>query len=298
MATIQQDDSQINLTADDLVVFTHIPKTAGMTFKKLLDRRFPAAQRPKIGPDYQASVDRIKSLSEEAKAQIRCLSGHLPFGIHKFFPQRRMQYVGFVRDPVGRAVSEYLFIAKQPQLMPLIGLKAGTNLSPQAYLEYQASIGMMDFQTRMLCGYDNMIESMLPPYPEMKIEDADTLINRIVESYAMIGTVERFDESLLLINEKFNWRSACYVSRNVAAPSKKKAELKQAIADEVRRLNPLDCQLYATIKKRIDDKIESRGQQFKEELNRFHSKNRLYSKLWRVYRATGLRRLKRLVSRN
>ncbi len=297
MATLQ-DDAQIALTAEDLVVFTHIPKTAGMTFKKLLDRRFPAPQRPKIGPDYQASVDRIKSLSDEAKAQIRCLSGHLPYGIHKFFPQRRMQYVAFVRDPVDRVVSEFFFFAKQPQLLQLIGLEVGTKLTPQAYLEYQASIGMMDFQTRILCGYDNMIESMLPPYPEMKFEDTNALINNIVDSYALIGTVERFDESLLLINEKFNWNNACYVSRNVAARSNKKAELRQAIADEVRRLNPLDCQLYASIKKLIDDNIESRGQPFKEKLDRFHSKNRRYSKLWRVYRATGLRRLKRLVTRN
>lgn len=292
-----QDNPPVTLTANDLLVFTHIPKTAGMTFKKLLDRHFPAAQRPKIGPDYQASVDRIKALPDEARAQIRCLSGHLPYGVHKFFPQRRMQYVAFVRDPVGRALSEYFFFAKQPQLMPLIGLEVGANLTPQAFLEYQASVGMMDFQTRVLCGYDNMIESMLPPYPEMKVDDVDAFIDKIVDSYAMIGTVERFDESLLLIKEKFNWRNVCYISRNIGTPSKKKAELKAALTDEVSKLNPLDCKLYDRIKKLVDDKIEARGPQFQEELNRFHAKNSRYSKLWRIYRATGLRRLKRVVTR-
>ena len=122
-----------SLTENDLFVFTHIPKTAGTTFKRLLERQFRASQMPKIGPDYQRSVDQIKALSAQDKARVRCLSGHLPFGIHQYFPQKTLHYVGFVRDPVGRALSEYFFFARQPQLMPLLGLDAGTTLSPSVW---------------------------------------------------------------------------------------------------------------------------------------------------------------------
>ena len=58
MASIQNQPMG-NLTENDLFVFTHIPKTAGTTFKRLLERQFRPSQMPKIGPDYQAGVDQV-----------------------------------------------------------------------------------------------------------------------------------------------------------------------------------------------------------------------------------------------
>lgn len=296
MALIQ-DQPMGNLTENDLFVFTHIPKTAGMTFKRLLERQFASGQMPKIGPDYQGSVDQIKSLSAQDKARVRCLSGHVPFGVHQYFPQKSLHYVGFVRDPIDRALSEYFFFSKQPQLMPLLGLDVGTTLSPQAFWEHQASIGMMDFQTRVLSGYDNMVESVLPPYKKMPVENADSMIKGIVESFALIGTVEQFDESLLLMKQKFGWRNICYTRRNVAPVSKKRLQLRQEVGETLRNLNPMDCKLYAHIREMINAKIAEQGESFARELRRFRFLNRLYSPAWNVYRATGLRRLHRAMTK-
>lgn len=208
-----------------------------------------------------------------------------------------MHYVGFVRDPVDRALSEYFFFANRPQLMPLIGLEAGTTLSPQAFWEHQSSMGMLDFQTRVLSGYDNMVESVMPPYRKMAVENADSMIKGIVDSYSLIGTVEQFDESLLLMKQKFGWRNICYISRNVAPKSKEKLQLKQALSEEIRNLNPMDCKLYAHIKKMIDEKIAEKGESLARELRRFRFLNRLYSPAWNVYRAIGLRRLRMAVKK-
>lgn len=285
------------LGKEDLVIFVHIPKTAGSTFKRLLARQFPAGGMPKIGPDYQGSINQIRALTAEGKARVRCLSGHIPFGIHQYFSGKRTHYVSFVRDPVDRALSEYFFLLKQPQLMPLIGLEPGTKLSPQAFLEHQASLGMQDFQTRVLCGYNNLVEAILPPYAPMDIADPDALIREIERSFALVGTVEQFDESLLLMRELFGWRNAYYISRNVARANPKRSELKRELADEIRRLNPMDCRLHAHFRQSIDAKIQARGDGFAQELARFRRMNRLYSKGWTLYRATGLRRLGKIVSR-
>jgi hypothetical protein len=287
----------IHLKKGDLFVFVHIPKTAGSTFKRMLSRQFPASGMPKIGPDYQASLDQIRSLSEAQKDRVRCLSGHLPFGVHRYFPNRKMHYVSFVRDPVDRTLSEYFFLRKRPQLMPLIGLDADTTLSPEAFLEHQVKLGLMDFQTRVLSGYGNLAESVLPPYEAMAIDDADAVIRDIEDSFALIGTLERFDESLLLMKRMFGWRSVCYISRNVARPNQKRSDLKQALADEIRRLNPMDCKLHAHFSQVLDAKIAERGEAFAEELRRFHASNRMYSQAWRLYRATGLRRLSKLITK-
>ncbi len=296
MASLQREKTG-KLTDNDLFVFAHIPKTAGSTFKRLLDRQFPSSKMQRVGPDYQGSIDHIKSLSTRDRARIQCLSGHLPYGIHQFFQQQNLHYVSFVRDPIDRALSEYFFFRKQPQLLPLIGLDVDTTLSPQALWEHQSSMGMMDFQTRVLSGYDNMVESVLPPYPKMSVENADSLIKGIVESFSLIGTVERFDESLLLMKQKFGWRNICYIRRNVAPKSKEKLELKQAVGEEIRKLNPMDCKLYAHVREMIDAKIAEQGESFAQELRRYRFLNRWYTPVWKVYRATGLRRLHMAVTK-
>ncbi len=296
MASTQRE--QIGkLTDNDLLVFAHIPKTAGSTFKRLLDRQFPSSKMQRVGPDYQGSIDHIKSLSAQDKARIQCLSGHLPFGIHQYFQQKKLHYVSFVRDPIDRALSEYFFFRKQPQLMPLIGLDVGTTLSPQAFWEHQSSMGMLDFQTRVLSGYDNMVESVMPPYQKMTVENADSLIEGIADSFSLIGTVEQFDESLLLMKQRFGWRNICYIRRNVAPKSKERFQLKQALGEEIRNLNPMDCKLYAHIRKMIDAEIVEQGESFARELRRYRFLNRLYSPAWKVYRTTGLRRLRLAVTK-
>lgn len=286
-----------NVTENDLFVFTHIPKTAGTTFKRLLERQFRASQMPKIGPDYQASVDQIKSLSTQDKDRVRCLSGHLPFGIHQYFPKKTLHYVGFVRDPIDRAVSEYFFFSRQPQLMPLLGLDAGTTMSPQEFWEHQSSIGMMDFQARVLSGYDNMVESVMPPYKPMPVENADSIIRGIVDSFAMLGTVEQFDESLVLMKQKFGWRNICYIRRNVTPVSQKKLQLRKEVSEQISSLNPIDCKLYAHIREMIDAKIAEQGESFTREFRRFRFYNRWYTPAWNVYRATGLRRLHKIMAK-
>jgi len=281
----------------DLFVFVHIPKTAGSTFKRMLARQFPARRMPKIGPDYQGSVNQIRALSPEGKAQVQCISGHIPYGIHQYFNGRKVHYVSFVRDPVDRALSEYFFLKKQPQLMPLIGLKEDADLSPDAFLDHQAKLGLQDFQTRVLCGYGNLVESILPPYAPMTVENPDSLIRDIERSFALVGTLEQFDESLVLLKQTFGWRSVCYISRNVARPNDRRSQLKQSLAPHIREMNPLDCRLHAHFRDRIAARIAEQGESFTQELQRFHKSNRLYSQGWRIYRATGLRRLGKLIEK-
>ncbi|MHC5108928.1 MAG: sulfotransferase family 2 domain-containing protein [Planctomycetota bacterium] len=291
--------SHVNYQSDShLFIFAHIPKTAGMTFKGLLDRQFAPHQVQKIVPDYQDSVNRIKALSPQAKGQVRCIRGHIPFGVHRYFDQKTPQYISFVRDPVDRIFSEYYFFAKQPQLLPLIGLDPGTKLSPRDFLDHQISMGLMDFQARILSGHGNMIESVHPPYAEMADTDADVMIQGIIDSFALIGTVERFDESLLLMKHKFGWRNMYYIRRNTASKRPERSQLKQEMGDEIRKLNPLDCQLHARVKSIVDAMIDERGEAFVREVEQYRSRNGWYKVGWSFCRATGLRRLHKIVTKS
>lgn len=292
-----QEDQAAPLHENDLFIFVHIPKTAGSTFKYTLARQFPDQGMPKIGPDYQASINHIRTLSAEEKTRVSCISGHVPYGIHRYFERRKPRYVSFVRDPVNRTLSEYFFLMKRPQLLPLIGLTPDAKLTPEAFLEQQVAMGMQDFQTRVLTGYDNLVESVLPPYRPMAITNVDELLCGIERSFDLIGTVERFDESLLLMRDRFGWRNTCYVSKHVGRPNSRRQELKQALGEQIRRLNPLDCRLHAHFSALIESKIQEQGEAFERKLRRFRLLNRSYSNAWQIYRGTGLRRLHNSLSR-
>lgn len=292
MMVVSLGDGNVPSGIKDLAVFVHIPKTAGMTFRKILDRQFTADQICKIGPDFQGSIDGIRNLGQEEKRKTRCISGHIPYGIHQYFPNHSVHYLSFIRDPVDRAVSEYFYFRNRTELRPLIGLEQSCNFTPEVYIEHLDQVGMGDFQTRILSGFGDMIKRVLPPYPPIPEEVGSELLQVIYQNYAFIGTVSLFDESLLMLRQQFSWPNIRYIRRNVAKVDPERIELKQAISEQIRRLNPLDCRLHHDITVGLTKKIDEGGKRFVKELNTYRLKNRCYSWAWQAYRKSGLRSMR------
>lgn len=278
--------------SDALMIFVHIPKTAGTTFREILDRQFTPAQIRRVGPDFQAGINRIKALPRAEKDRIGCISGHLPYGLHASFDNRPVNYISFVRDPVDRVISEYLYFRKKPELLALIGLDRTRKLTPHDYLHYLREVGMDNFQTRILSGHDNMLEHVLPPYGPLPAELGATFIDRLLDDYAFIGTVELFDESLVLMQQLFDWQSIRYVSRNVAETGSEKQQLKQALGEEIGRLNDLDSLLYRKVTARITDRINAGEKAFERQLHQHRRRNSCYGWGWNLYARTGIRKLR------
>ena len=203
-----------------------------------------------------------------------------------------MRYISFVRNPVDRVISEYLYFKKKPELLPLIGLDRTRELTPHDYLHYLRQVGMDNFQTRILSGYDNMLEHVLPPYGPLTAGIDAAFIDRLLDDYAFIGTVELFDESLLLMQQLFNWRSIRYVSRNVAEAGSEKQELKQSFGEEIVRLNDLDSLLYQKVTARITDRIKADEKEFDRQLHHHRLRNACYGWCWNLYAITGVRKLR------
>jgi hypothetical protein len=95
-----------------LYIFIHIPRTAGVSFIKMLSQ-LPeeATQRIYMGP-HLPSRDKIKEhlsrIPDHRRDELQVVFGHHVFyGIEQFFPNRDCRFITFVRNPVDQIVSFY-----------------------------------------------------------------------------------------------------------------------------------------------------------------------------------------------
>jgi hypothetical protein len=180
-------------SAASLLVFIHIPKTAGTTLGKLLRLHYgDAFGRVNTSGAWSAEELRDRVRAASAKPGVRVLQGHIPFGMQAVLPDDA-QYVTVLRDPVERVLSQY------HHLVTRTGKWTHAHLPPPSpELDLSECIGPCSYisdnlQTRMLCGMGSRIE----PLPEGALEQAK---RNLRHRFAWVGTTERFDEFLGLLN--------------------------------------------------------------------------------------------------
>ncbi len=94
------------------IIFLHVPKTGGMTFSAIVARQFPRTAVYQIDGRLSACAAELKGLPEARRLGIRCVYGHVPFGLHESLP-RSPVYLTLVRDPAERIVSIYYYARRR-----------------------------------------------------------------------------------------------------------------------------------------------------------------------------------------
>lgn len=85
-------------TARQTVIFLHLPRTAGTTLHRIIERQVRPEGIFSIGWTEQESVQAYRELSQARKAEIRMVRGHMAFGLHEFVPGPST-YFTLLRDP-------------------------------------------------------------------------------------------------------------------------------------------------------------------------------------------------------
>jgi len=96
------------------IVFLHIPKTAGLSLRSVLERvyaGYPYEFIGNLGDEHKEFAAR--PLAERARFAL--ISGHLPWGAQVLVPDSRA--ITFVRDPVERVISAYYFNKRAPNAL-------------------------------------------------------------------------------------------------------------------------------------------------------------------------------------
>ena len=174
---------------------------------------------------------------------LRCISGHsiVPHGELQRLGSD-IQFVTQVREPVARAISQYKFWVR----------RMNKNVAPEEFLDHPTA---SNFQTKKVAG----------------AEDLELAKTTISERYLAAGTVERFDEFLVLLARKLGvpLNLFTYEKRNEARPGSG-ITIPEGFEDELERRNQLDLELYAWIDSELyASYIASYDGDFRSDLQEF-----------------------------
>jgi hypothetical protein len=260
-------------TTEPTIIFLHIGKTGGLSFRYVLRKQFPASRVFELktrGPGparmrREATASYFATLPEEERLRPRLIVGHTTFGIHELIP-RPSTYITLLREPVALVASLYHYIRRTPK-HALYDEVARSGISFGEFVTSGLSLETDNSQTRAISGdtttdWGRCTDEML--------EQAKANID---ERFSAVGLTERFDESLLLLRRAFGWSNLYYVKVNVAGA--RREPLAPETLETIRRQNRLDLELYRWAGERMDRAIAADAR-FADDLRRFHQRNRMY----------------------
>lgn len=234
--------------AGDPLLLVHLPKTAGTTLAQLMryhyrDGAFKGAGN--VLSRFDEAEPRLRTIAR--KPRFRAAAGHVSFGLaQRVLPDAT--YVTILREPVARTLSQYYFLTESGN---------GQGLVPPWLDEDVRGIGigeafergylLDDLQTRMLCG-------LVSPYDELPDDALERARENIRDRFAYVGTTERFDELLAVLNLALGWPTTAYerARENTRRPTAVPDELLELAAER----NTLDAELHVYADEVLGDHVD------------------------------------------
>lgn len=274
----------------ELVIFAHQPKTGGSTLRQIMGRIYSPEQTfvmHGVSPfTVQASINRLRALSDAEKRKIGTVTGHMPFGVHQFLPQQS-SYITLLREPVERVISHLGHVIRnQHQWNAHDGNDWGEaeffarGATPEAFLDWMEKFGFDNLQTRLLLepapdGWDRLAK----PWPVLDERSLDSAKETLATRFAVAGTLERYDETLLLLQRRFNWRNVFYTKANTNPGRKTQREVGDKTVEMIRDRNRLDVEIVKFAGELLQEAIAREGPAFPNALREFQQRNSRYARV-------------------
>jgi len=244
------------LGGDDVLVYIHIPKTAGTSLIKILDTQFAPREIFPIHSLREAEENRGIRLGPPH--QYRFLRGHFRFGpfddcIYRLVVQNPLM-ITLMRDPIDRTISSFRHILRNPEnRLHREFVERGITLHDYVSLpEYAPRV--VNHQARQIAGSFSRSDREWATRDRGKQEILRRLSIEHFEQFAFVGLTERLPESVKIISWKFGFNAPMEVPHLNTAPSPtKKEDLSPAELEAVTAANEVDIELYSHVKKRFEN---------------------------------------------
>ncbi|MFO0926412.1 MAG: sulfotransferase family 2 domain-containing protein [Gemmataceae bacterium] len=256
--------------------FFHIPKTAGTSLTAMIDQQFRPEQVCPAGLWSQ-----LLALPADQVRQYRFYRGHFYHYLHRLVPRRFTTFT-ILRDPVARALSHYEHILRDTQ--HYLHEKAHRLGSLAAFLrDPEATPMILNFQTRALALDQDPLAPPPPGSPghtfdlERRLEsnlgagepDAVVLDRAIarLQSFAFVGLVERYDESVDGLFRTFGWKKPAEIARmNVSTNRGSRPTLTAEDRRLLEGMLQLDIALHDAARRLLDEHLQAANRRWYHRL--------------------------------
>lgn len=231
---------------DNKLIFMHLPKCGGTTFHTILNRMYLPEEifDIKVINNIKLNTDDFISLSTKEKEQIKLLKGHLEFGLHKYFKENT-EYITFLRNPIERIISYYYYVKRRPNHRLY---KFDLFKEDMSIYDFVTKINEQDInngEIRFISGINDSEEFML-----------EKALENIEKHFSFVGTIEKFNESLIILQRMYGWSTPYYKIENKTSNRPSHIDLDKKTISAIEHFNAGDILLYQKMNKLLDSKIK------------------------------------------
>lgn len=225
-----------------MIIFHHIPKTAGMTFRSFIEKQFPPDKVYSFGRT--GNIWDFIALPQKKRDSLELLTGHMYYGIHNMFT-KPCEYITILRDPLERVLSYYFYILNTPEnLYRTIAQRMSVESFIRADLDPYFS-NAMTFTLSGRCRGDKTDYSL--------VEAAyQNLVNNY--TYGFQDDIQGFIDK---IAEKYGFSDRSREDLNIG----KKRSLPVNVMDAIADMNQLDIAFYKMVDMERIKSDEDKGMQ-------------------------------------
>jgi hypothetical protein len=277
----------------EVILFNHIPKTAGSTMYRVLLRTV-GRERVLFSTELRRHSEAVGAIADRLDRPLEdryAVAAHTGCGVERRLPTRH-SYTPYtvLRDPVQRTLSNFYHV--QDRRGPTSGM------SLEDFLEHK-HLHSFNSQTAFLGGLTARHHLEGEPLDPRRIDRA--LLAQAKHNLAahdVVGLTERFDETLLLLGDAYGWTmpKTLYRRANVGT-AHRRAVLSPAQLEAVAANNELDAELYEYACQLFEERLARQIPDRSRRLRRFRRMNAAFGRAYPIVHpparvlASGVRRL-------
>lgn len=270
-----------DIEQEESLIFLHIPKAGGSTLHWIIERQYEPNPIFTIdGSRFRESIDEFKRLPEEQRRKIKVLKGHMYFGLHEFLPGPS-SYITILRDPIERVISTYYYTLLHPNQGDFETVTS-QRMSLKDFVSSGINRMVNNGQTRILCGEPKLDADIA--FGQCPAEMLELTKRNLREHFAIVGLLERFDESLILLKRTFGWKLPLYYLHNITRDRLSKKAVSKDALSTIEKYNGLDIELYRYAKQMFEELISSQSPSFEREVKNFRLLNKFVVKIYPFFR--------------
>jgi tetratricopeptide (TPR) repeat protein len=233
------------------IIFLHQMKAAGNTLREILKREY--------GEDQLHVYHSTPTAFQDIPPGIKVIAGHIQFHFHRNFPTPAT-WITTLREPVDRIISDFNYIL---------------TTSEHHFHQYAKTRNIVKFITDGLYLWaDNAQVKFLSGEMDVRfgrykpglLEQARSNMGN---HFKVVGTSERFDETLILMKRTFGWQTPYYTRENVSRNKLRKEDFSSETLKQLERFHRLDQELYRYACDLLEEQITLQDASFHQEVEVF-----------------------------